>query len=88
MAEKAAVATEKAAPKKPKMVKIKLPLTRYEKDDVYVAINGKSYLIKRGEPVEVPEAVVEVLDNKERMLAVAYAFEEVASAKNDAKELK
>lgn len=72
---------------KPKTVKIKLPLTRYEKDDVYVAINGKSYLIKRGETVEVPEAVVEVLENRERMLRVAYDFEEVASAKADAKEL-
>lgn len=73
---------------KPKTVKIKLPLTRYEKDDVYVAINGKSYLIKRGETVEVPEYVVEVLENKERMLAVAYAFEEEASAKAGENELK
>ena len=79
---------EVKATAKPKTVKIKLPLTRYEKDDVYVAINGKSYLIKRGETVEVPEAVVEVLENKERMLAVAYAFEEEASAKASAKELK
>ena len=79
---------EVKATNKPKTVKIKLPLTRYEKDDVYVAINGKSYLIKRGETVEVPEEVVEVLENKERMLAIAYAFEEQASAKADAKELK
>ena len=82
------MAEKKAETVKPKTVKIKLPLTRYEKDDVYVAINGKSYLIKRGETVEVPEAVVEVLENKERMLAQAYAFEEEASAKTDAKELK
>ena len=78
---------ETKAATKPKTVKIKLPLTRYEKDDVYVAINGKSYLIKRGETVEVPEDVVEVLENKERMLRIAYDFEEQASAKADAKEL-
>ena len=78
---------EVKAAAKPKTVKVKLPLTRYEKDDVYVAINGKSYLIKRGESVEVPEEVVEVLENKEKMLAVAYAFEEEASAKASAKEL-
>jgi hypothetical protein len=79
---------EVKATTKPKMVKIKLPLTRYEKDDVYVAVNCKSYLIKRGETVEVPESVVEVLENKEKMLAVAYSFEEQASAKSEAKELR
>ncbi len=72
---------------KPKTVKIKLPLTRYEKEDVYVAINGKSYLIKRGEEVEVPEGVYEILENREKMLAVAYAFEEKASEKVKADEL-
>lgn len=72
---------------KSKTVKIRLPLTRQEKDDVYVGINGKTYLIKRGETVEVPEAVALVLENKERMLAEAYAFEEEASAKASAREL-
>ena len=72
----------------PKKVKIKLPLTRFEKDDVYVAINGKSYLIKRGETVEVPEAVVKVLDRNEKELAKAIAFAEAASAKAGAAQLK
>lgn len=65
---------------KPKTVKIKLPLTRTEKDDVYVAVNGKSYLIKRGEYVEVPASVAEVLRHKEEMLAQAMAYEAQASA--------
>ena len=60
---------------KVKMVKIKLPLTRTEKEDVYVAVNGKSYQIKRGETVEVPDYVAEVLQHKEEMLAVAMEFE-------------
>ena len=29
----------------------------------YVGVNGKGYLIRPGEPVEVPESVVHVLDN-------------------------
>lgn len=66
-----------------KTVKIKLPLTRTEKDDVYVAVNGKSYLIKRGETVEVPACVAEVLQHKEEMLAQAMEFEAQASAKAD-----
>lgn len=32
-------------------------------DQVFVSVNGKSFLIKRGEDVEVPEPVVEVLKN-------------------------
>ena len=65
---------------KTKMVKIKLPLTRSEKDDVYVAVNGKSFLIKRGETVEVPDYVAEVLQHKEEMLAQAMEFEAQAAA--------
>lgn len=64
-------------------VKIKLPLTRTEKDDVYVAVNGKSYLIKRGETVEVPASVAEVLQHKEEMLAQAMEFEAQAAANAD-----
>lgn len=66
-----------------KTVKIKLPLTRNEKDDVYVAVNGKSYLIKRGETVEVPAGVAEVLQHKEEMLAQAMEFEAQAAANAD-----
>jgi hypothetical protein len=64
------------------MVTIKLPLTRKEQDDVFVAVNGKSFLIKRGEEVEVPEYVAKVLKNKEDMLAEAMAFE-LANAPKD-----
>lgn len=70
----------KTAPKGEKMVKIKLDLTRSEKDDVYVALNGKPYLIKRGVEVEVPEGVVEILKHKEEMLAQAIEFEAQAAA--------
>ena len=62
-----------------KKVKIKLPLTRTEKDDKYVAVNGKSYLIKRGEEVEVPASVAEVLQHEEEMLAIAMEYEAEAS---------
>ena len=63
-----------------KKVKIKLPLTRSEKDDVFVGVNGKTYLIKRGEAVEVPESVAEVLQHREVMLGVAMEYEAQASA--------
>lgn len=65
-----------------KKVKIILPLTRTEKNDVPVGVNGKTWLIKRGVEVEVPECVAEVLRNSEEMLAKAMAFEEQAATKS------
>lgn len=61
-----------------KKVKIKIPLSRTEKDDVYVGVNGKTYLIKRGEEVEVPENVAKVISRKEKMLEIAMAYEEAS----------
>lgn len=65
-----------ATPEKKKMVKIRLPLTKEEKSPVFVSVNDRTWLIKRGEEVEVPECVVEVLKNQEIMLTEAYKFEE------------
>lgn len=64
---------------KVRKVKIKLPLTRTEKDDVWVGVNGEKYLIKRGAEVEVPASVVEVLQHKEEMLAEALEYESQAA---------
>lgn len=62
-------------------VKIKLPLTRTDSDDVYVGVNGHSYLIKRGVAMEVPASVAEVLQHSDDMLAEAMAYEAEVSAK-------
>lgn len=62
-----------------KKVKIKLPLTRTEKEPVYVGLNGYGYLIKRGEEVEVPIGVAEILQHSEEMLAIAMEYEANAS---------
>lgn len=32
-------------------------------DDVFIGLNGYSYVIKRGKPVEVPAEVVQILEN-------------------------
>jgi hypothetical protein len=50
-----------------KRVRIKLPyVPGVLEDDKFVGDNGKTYLIKRGEYVEVPESVVEILDGAEK----------------------
>lgn len=69
------------------LVTIKLPLTRTEKDDVWVAVNGKSMQIKRGVEVEVPKCIAEVLQHKEEMLMQAIEFESNAMGKADDAEL-
>lgn len=64
--------------KTPKMVKIKLPLTRTEKNDEFVGVNGKTFQIKRGVEVEVPDYVVSVIKDSEDMLSLSMAYEEKA----------
>lgn len=63
-----------------KKVKIRLPLTRTERDDVFVGLNGKTWLIKRGVEVEVSEGVAKILEHREKMLSLAMEFEAQASA--------
>lgn len=47
---------------------------------MFVGVNGRTYLIKRGEEVSVPRNVARVLERKERMLAAAMEFEAQAAA--------
>lgn len=63
-----------------KKIKIKLPLTRSEKEDVFVGINGHTWQIARGVEVELPWNVVKVLERQEKMLAQALEFETQAAA--------
>ena len=67
--------TKTTEAKKPKTVTIKLPLTRTEKDDVYVNVNGKRYQIKRGIAVDVPWNVAKVIERSEKMTSIAIEYE-------------
>ena len=60
----------------PKMVTIRIPKTKERKDDVFVSVNMRTWLIKRGVEVEVPECVAEVLRHQEEMLEEIMLFEE------------
>jgi hypothetical protein len=59
---------------KEKMVKIRIPKERGNDSDVYVSVNERNWLIKRGVEVEVPECCAEVLRNQEIALEKADAF--------------
>lgn len=64
------------AEQKEKMVKVKIPRTRKDQEDVLVYLNMMPYTIKRGVEVEVPEGVAEILKHQEEMLERIMQFEE------------
>ena len=55
-----------------KMVKIRLPRVRGESDTMYWAINERDWLIKRGEEVEVPESLANLIYRQEEAKEEAY----------------
>ena len=59
-----------------KMVKIRLPITKSEKDDVFVRVNTRTWLIKRGEEVEIPECAYEVLQHAEEQMLEGLRYQE------------
>lgn len=68
-------AAETVEKPKEEYVRIRLPLTRDQKEDVYVGLNGVGYLIQRGKEVDVPAGVAEILQRSEEMLAQALEYE-------------
>lgn len=74
MEENKVTATAPAKKATEKLVKIKLPRVKGE-DAVFVSVNERTWLVKRGIEVEVPECVEEVLRHQEEMLEQAEAFD-------------
>lgn len=56
------------------MVKIRIPRDKNDNSDVFVGVNNRQWLLKRGMEHEVPACVAEVLRNAELMEEEAYAF--------------
>lgn len=61
------VTPEEAVPVE-KKVKIIIPMTRDDEGDVFVSVNNRTWQIQRGEEVEVPECVAEVLQHQNEAL--------------------
>ena len=74
--------TKKTEAPTEKLVKIRIPRTKADQEDVPVWVNERSWLIKRGVEVEVPECVAEVLRHQEEMLENIMIFEDAAQKKN------
>lgn len=57
------------------MISIRLPLTKELQNDVFVRVNHRTWLIKRGETVKVPACVVEVLEHADQATAESLQFQ-------------
>ena len=64
-----------------KMVKIRIPRTKADQEDVFVSVNMETFLIKRGVEVEVPDYVAEVLQHQEEMLENIMLFNDARASK-------
>lgn len=64
-----------------KMVKIRIPRTKADQEDVFVSVNMETFLIKRGVEVEVPDYVAEVLQHQEEMLENIMLFNDAKASK-------
>ncbi|MGP1544170.1 MAG: hypothetical protein ACTTIO_04345 [Candidatus Fimenecus sp.] len=58
-----------------KKITIKIPLEKGNTSDVFVSINERTWQIKRGVEVEVPECVAEELKRSQDAINAAYLYE-------------
>lgn len=66
------MAAAKETVKKEELVEVELFKDNKDyKDDVFVCVNGKNRVIKRGEKVKIPKAYAEVLENSKKQDAAA-----------------
>ncbi|MGM9553143.1 MAG: hypothetical protein ACI3V2_02475 [Faecousia sp.] len=61
-------------------VRIRLPKTKELQDDVFVSVNNRTWLIRRGVYVDVPACVAEVLQHAEEMAEEALRFDAAVGA--------
>jgi hypothetical protein len=71
--------TEAVAEPAKKMVKVRIPRTKSDQEDVFVSVNMETFIIKRGVEVEVPDYVYEVLLHQEEMLEKIMLFNDEKS---------
>lgn len=69
-------------------VKIRLPKNRNESDDLPISVNGnKPWLIKRGEWVEVPRSIAEIIENSQRQDEAALEYSERLSDEYESRDI-
>lgn len=78
--------TTKKATNNAKRVEVRLPRNpgQHANQDEFFSVNCKNYIIKRGETVEIPECVAEVIRNGEKAEEYAMRYvDDLTKAKED-----
>jgi hypothetical protein len=78
--------TTKKATNNAKRVEVRLPRNpgQHANQDEFFSVNGKNYIIKRGETVVIPECVAEVIKNGEKAEEYAMRYvDDLTKAKED-----
>lgn len=67
-----------------KRVQVRLPKNKGQNanQDEFMSVNFKNYIIKRGETVEIPEALAEVITNAEKAEEYAMQYAEEKAFKD------
>lgn len=75
---------DNATKKEQRRVTVRLPRLAGQNaiQEEFYSVNGKNYIVKRGETVEIPEAVAEVIRNNEK--AEDYAMNYIDNLKKKA----
>ena len=70
------------APEQEELISIRLPLTKELQSDVFVRVNQRTWLIKRGETVQVPLCAAEVLEHAEQATMEGLEFQAAHESRN------
>ncbi len=81
-AEAAAEELKEQASEQEELISIRLPLTKELQNDVFVRVNHRTWLIKRGETVKVPACVVEVLEHADQATAESLQYQAAHESKS------
>ena len=80
--EAAAEEVKEQASEQEELISIRLPLTKELQNDVFVRVNHRTWLIKRGETVKVPACVVEVLEHADQATAESLQYQAAHESKS------
>ena len=82
MAETKKNQTQEQEMKQEELITIRLPITKELQDDVFIRVNHRTWLVKRGETVKLPACAVEVLEHSEQAMLEGLRYQALKESKN------
>ena len=82
MAETKKNQTQEQELEQEELITIRLPITKEQQDDVFIRVNHRTWLVKRGETVKLPACAVEVLEHSEQAMLEGLRYQALKESKN------